>query len=124
MPFDQPPNHDSDGTPIMQAHRVYYMVSWELPPEQRGTGAHLAPPNPDLLAEEMVRQRIASGLPIKYEFLRDEHDFGNDCVACIGKVLPWEPTPSEVLRMIADQIDLDESEELGDTDDEDADCEP
>jgi hypothetical protein len=90
----------------MQAHRVYYVIGWDLPEDEKGSHAYITDdPN---AAKRIVTDRLKSGLPVQYRFLRDEHDFGGDMVASVGQSLPWDQTPAEVLRMVADQLDEQE----------------
>lgn len=95
---------------LLKSHRVYFVVGWELPKEQFGSTEYITD-NPEQ-AERFVKERINSGLPVTYQFVHDEHDFGEDRVASISTNMHWEPSASDVLRMVADQ--LDEEAELTD----------
>lgn len=98
----------------MQAHRIYYVVTLELPRDEFGSDAYFAD-NPDD-AKRIVTERLNDGTAT-CKFLCDEHDFGNGNSATVRASMPWDETDAEVLQRIAAKL---EEEEYG----EDVDCTP
>ena len=75
-------------SPYEVASRGLY-DSWELPEAQRGSHDHVVHDPDGEVAKRMVTERVASGLPIDYQFLSDQHDFGEGRLSSVHQSMPW-----------------------------------